>query len=661
MVAIVISEKGGAERKERFDKPEITIGRVKGNDVLLAKGNVSKRHARLIQRDGRFIVTDLKSTNGTYVNHRRITHAVVREGDRIYIGDFVLWLEGPPDAGPIASAVPTADLASGEPPFEPEADAEPVSVPEYPSLGVAVSSEGKKSGPADGVVSHFPIEQDPDDSGPAYDVPSPPRTPGAHRPGQTGNFPAALEITGLSDGASSSPVSPVATAPATNPEGVEERAPGHASRGTDPRIDRQQLGLAQVLLDRLVAAVESQLERYDGLDGSRTLGAEQVAHVQATVEQQLAELVHSGPLPVAVDEDALRAAALRELLELGPIGLLLADEATSQVQVVLHRTTVTRRGRKWAHSGLDFTSEHAVARALNRLCAPVGSIAAGEFYVSRQLPDAQQLFAVRPPASPRGHLLVLSKVQRSGVTLNGLVRSGTISRGMATLLEHCLTARTNVLVVGPAGSGTRRLVDALVAAIPEEDRTVWLCDPASMPFVPEHVAVLHLGTTPAEQLAAIEAASKLEPEHLVVPRLSGECLAALLDAVAQGCEGVVLHVRASTLRQAIDRLGADVAASRPGMPVETAREWLASAFDLGLEVARLRDRRQRVARLAEFRAAGKGTGLRDVFTFAYHRTAEGGSIEGAFHATGAVPQLVEDLAARGMPLDTSIFRRHPSG
>ncbi|MCA9625866.1 MAG: FHA domain-containing protein, partial [Myxococcales bacterium] len=95
MISIVISEKGGAERRERYEQNEITIGRVKGNDVLLPKGNVSKRHARLIMRDGRFIVTDLKSTNGTYVNHRRITHAtLVREGDRIYIGDFVLRIDG---------------------------------------------------------------------------------------------------------------------------------------------------------------------------------------------------------------------------------------------------------------------------------------------------------------------------------------------------------------------------------------------------------------------------------------------------------------------------------------------------------------------------------------------------------------------------------------
>ncbi len=66
---------------------------------MLPKGNVSKHHARLLFRDGRFIVTDLKSTNGTYVNGKKIAQAtVVREGDKIFIGDFVIRLEGSQEA-----------------------------------------------------------------------------------------------------------------------------------------------------------------------------------------------------------------------------------------------------------------------------------------------------------------------------------------------------------------------------------------------------------------------------------------------------------------------------------------------------------------------------------------------------------------------------------
>src|SRR5260370_17355378 len=108
MFTIIIREKGGAERRETFEKNEISVGRVQGNDLVLPKGNVSKHHARLLYRDGRFIVTDLKSTNGTYVNGRKISQAtIVREGDKVYVGDFVLRLE----TG--AAAVVAADESTG--------------------------------------------------------------------------------------------------------------------------------------------------------------------------------------------------------------------------------------------------------------------------------------------------------------------------------------------------------------------------------------------------------------------------------------------------------------------------------------------------------------------------------------------------------------------
>src|SRR5919201_1679741 len=79
---------------------------------MLPKGNVSKHHARLLFRDGRFIVTDLKSTNGTYVNGRKIAQATIaREGDKIYIGDFVIRLE---TSGAPAGAQETAPGAAEE-------------------------------------------------------------------------------------------------------------------------------------------------------------------------------------------------------------------------------------------------------------------------------------------------------------------------------------------------------------------------------------------------------------------------------------------------------------------------------------------------------------------------------------------------------------------
>src|SRR5215213_8459475 len=105
MFSITVTEKGGEQRRLDFDKPEITIGRVQGNDIILPKGNVSKRHSRIVLKDGKFIIVDLKSTNGTYVNGKKITAPqVIKSSDKIYIGDFTIQITN----GAGASVTPEA-------------------------------------------------------------------------------------------------------------------------------------------------------------------------------------------------------------------------------------------------------------------------------------------------------------------------------------------------------------------------------------------------------------------------------------------------------------------------------------------------------------------------------------------------------------------------
>src|ERR1700690_1818439 len=92
MIKLTLTEKGGEPKLLTFDKDEITIGRVSGNDIVLAKGNVSKRHSRFTVRgSGQVEVADLKSTNGTYVNGRKISGPLLLSAsDRVYVGDFLI-------------------------------------------------------------------------------------------------------------------------------------------------------------------------------------------------------------------------------------------------------------------------------------------------------------------------------------------------------------------------------------------------------------------------------------------------------------------------------------------------------------------------------------------------------------------------------------------
>lgn len=130
MFAILINEKGGEQKRLDFDKAEVTIGRVQGNDIILPKGNVSKRHSRIVLKDGKFIIVDLKSTNGTYVNGRKITSPlVVKSTDKIYIGDFIISIE---EAGGAAQTSGPAAAPADEAPAPPSPPAGPAGRPAPP-------------------------------------------------------------------------------------------------------------------------------------------------------------------------------------------------------------------------------------------------------------------------------------------------------------------------------------------------------------------------------------------------------------------------------------------------------------------------------------------------------------------------------------------------
>ncbi len=98
MFLITLAEKGGDSRELLFEKEEVTIGRLAGNDIVLNKGNVSKYHSKIVLKDGKYIVVDLKSTNGTFVNGKKIAGPlVVRPSDKIYVGDYIINVDAPPE------------------------------------------------------------------------------------------------------------------------------------------------------------------------------------------------------------------------------------------------------------------------------------------------------------------------------------------------------------------------------------------------------------------------------------------------------------------------------------------------------------------------------------------------------------------------------------
>jgi pilus assembly protein CpaF len=604
--AVVVHEKGGAERRETFETSELTVGRVQGNELMLPKGNVSKRHARLLYRDGRFIVTDLNSTNGTYVNRRRITQAtIVREGDRIYVGDFVLRIELP--GGEASQAA--AD-ASGR--------AELLSAPD----------EVSATGPSQPSVSSMRAASDDDDE--QTRIPGPMRTiePPAPPPHMAGSDPP---------GRSS------ASFPVNETTGTHHV--GRITQDDSPSYERNALSGIVALV------VQAVVERL-GIETFERPSADLGERVEPVLREAASRVTGTKDAPVSVAPERLLELARDELVELGPLGDLLADGSVSEIGVVrFDQIVVTRAGRSAAVEP-GFSSERALSWAVERLRAD--AVEGGDGYEFRMASGARvsvDASASRPAA------LLIRRPERLALTLDELVRRGAISRAIATFFRHCLTGRVNVLVLGGHDGSAEQLLSALVGS-QADARSVWIGD--GVAGASEVAVDFGLGTL-AEARRALAVKAGIPGLRFAARLTTPEVTAAVTEMVASGVDGVLALRHATSIKRGLMRLAAEIAAARPGLGIRATRELLAGAYDVVVEVARLRDDRVRVLRIVELAGvAGDEIELQDIFTFLPDRTAAGGAVEGTFVPSGTVPQVVESMRARGENLDSSLFSRPPS-
>lgn len=647
--AVIISEKGGQERREVFDKNEISIGRVQGNDLLLPKGNVSKRHARIVFRDGRFIVTDLKSTNGSYVNGHRIAQAtIVREGDKIYIGDFILKVEAM--SGPGASAAPqTPDRR----PMDSDVPGQ-LNEPSVATPPPRPSNEGS-------AVSHIPLEQDPDDMS-ATGMPivqNARQTIGESRP------PRPMQVQAGSISRAPGPVpalQPQPTAPAAPPQRpamapVVGAGPAIASR---PRMKEAvpsrpgHTGALAALLTRLADVVDlDEGDSYAPVSEGKRSSVERVLREQARALQQ------EGELPAGVVLDDLIRDASREALGAGPLEALLEDEDVVEVQVArFDQIMVHREGGASAPADVGFSSEQSLRRAVGRLAHSAGMRARDESTFDVRLPNGAQLTAIVPPVAANGTVVVIRKRRRADLGLEDLIRSGTLSRGMATFLQQCLTAKANVLIAGPLGAGTTTLMGALASSTPLEERVFAIQEIDELVLPHPYGASFMVPDTGEAGARVVRMATSLRPDRLLVGVMAGDIIGQVMEAIGGGVDGVIAAVRGPTLRQALARLAPALVASRPGLDPASARSWIASSFDIAIEVARLKGGRHRVLRVCELTAEPTEIKTRDIFEFVLDaQNAERG--DGVFQACGVTPAVVQELKAHGHRVDEAIFRRSP--
>jgi pilus assembly protein CpaF len=355
-----------------------------------------------------------------------------------------------------------------------------------------------------------------------------------------------------------------------------------------------------------------------------------------------------------------------DILGHGPLERLLADDTVTEIMVNgPHDIWVERQGRL-QQTSVQFNDEWHLRRIINKLVAQVGRrIDEASPMVDARLPDGSRVNAVIPPLSLTGPLVTIRKFSRRRLTLDDMIRLGTLSPETVGFLERCIAAQLNVLISGGTGSGKTTLLNALSTAIPEEERIVTIEDAAELRLNQRHV--LRLEARPKDLAGENEVAIRelvrnslrMRPDRIIVGEVRGAEALDMLQAMNTGHDGSLSTVHANTARDALARIETMVLMAGYDLPVRAIRQQVSSALDAVIHLERLEDGSRRVTSIAEVqRMESDVITLQELFRFQIDEGTADGTIVGALRSTGLRPTFLAKFEKRGIGLPLGLFQVH---
>jgi pilus assembly protein CpaF len=413
--------------------------------------------------------------------------------------------------------------------------------------------------------------------------------------------------------------------------------------------------------DALVDVRRSLHERLIGRVDARQLDAMPRAERRLRVREEALSLLREQGhmLPQSALADVVNAVS-DAVVGMGPIEFLLKDPDVTEVMVNgPDDVYVERKGRIERVVGRLFEGEEAVLHVIERIVAPLGlRVDATSPWVDARLPDGSRVHAIVPPLSLCGPVLNVRKFSSIPIGPAELLANGTLGLRMLGFLAACVRGRLNVVISGGTSSGKTTLLGVLSSFVSQEERLITIEDAAELRLAQPHVIGLEARPASVEGRGEVTVRDlvrnslRMRPDRIVVGEVRGGEALDMLQAMNTGHDGSLSTAHANSARHALWRLETMALMSDVDLPVAHVRAQVASAIDVVVHTARLRDGRRVVFQIAAVDQLD-GSGDPVVIEIFGFRPRVGR--HGAFVCTGIVPRVVASLGERGEDLDPRCF------
>jgi pilus assembly protein CpaF len=342
------------------------------------------------------------------------------------------------------------------------------------------------------------------------------------------------------------------------------------------------------------------------------------------------------------EQEELLEDICNDVLGYGPLEPLLARDDIADIMVNGAGTVYIEVEGKIQKTGIRFRDNQQLANICQRIVSQIGRrVDESSPICDARLPDGSRVNVIVPPLAIDGPALTIRKFKKDKLTLEQLVKFGSITPHGAEVLKVIGRCRVNTLISGGTGSGKTTLLNCLTNFIDHDERVITCEDAAELQLQQPHVVRLETrppnleGEGQVTMRDLVRNCLRMRPERIIVGEVRGPEAFDLLQAMNTGHDGSMGTLHANSPREALSRLESMITMGGFQLPSRTIREMIVASIDVIIQAARLRDGSRRITHITEVMGMeGDVIITQDLFVYDLIGEDANGKLIGRHRSTG---------------------------
>lgn len=378
------------------------------------------------------------------------------------------------------------------------------------------------------------------------------------------------------------------------------------------------------------------------------------------LEEKIAELVQqqfAGQLLSLDEKVKLVNQVYSSIRGFGILDTIMSDDDITEVMINGPENIFIEKSGKLIRLKEHFESERRLEDVIQRIVGMAGrEVNQANPIVDTRLPDGSRVNVVLPPIALCGPTVTIRKFSKTPMTIDMLIRYGSITREIAEKLELLVRAKFNIFISGGTGSGKTTFLNALSQFIPREERIITIEDSAELQLIDKpNLVRLETrnanteGVLPITIRDLIKTALRMRPNRVIVGECRGAEALDVLQAMNTGHDGSLSTGHANSCKDMLSRLETMVLMGME-LPLPAIRSQIASGIDFLIHLGRMRDKSRKVLSITEIAGYEENQIiLNDIYRFKEEK-AEENTVHGAMEKVGELIHT-EKMIRAGYCLD----------